>query len=463
MRTLHFDCYAGISGDMALGALVDLGVDPEKLRSELAKLGIEGWKLGFAETERGGLRGLHAEVELEGRTDHIALDDEGDHDCGHHVHGKHEYHNHDSRDCDCGCEDARRHSGVHAHRLWRDIQALIGNSALSAGAKKRAIAIFTRIAEAEAEVHGVTPGEVAFHEVGALDSIIDVVGTAICLDMLGPDRITAGPVELGGGTVKCAHGILPVPAPAVLALVRGIPVTSGGFNKEMTTPTGAAIIAASVDEFVIRSAFTEIKTGCGIGTRRMERPNLLRVSLRETPSAFPPLPAEPSSPMEPLSPAVGQPPSGGVLCEELTLLEANIDDMTAEALAFLMERLFASGALDVTITPCLMKKSRPGSIVAALCSGAGLEAVRDAMFRYSSTIGFREIPARRLSLARKAGKLSGDFGSARTKEVYYGGELLRSKTEYEDRAAVARTRGISLPEAERLIESGKRSEADTHE
>jgi uncharacterized protein (DUF111 family) len=255
--------------------------------------------------------------------------------------------------------------------------------------------------------------------------------------MLGPDRITAGPVELGGGTVKCAHGILPVPAPAVLALVRGIPVTSGGFNKEMTTPTGAAIIAASVDEFVTQSAFTEIRTGCGIGTRRMERPNLLRVSLRELPPAA--------------SAAAGQTPGGGVLCEELILVEANIDDMTAEELAFLMERLFASGALDVTITPCLMKKSRPGSIAAALCSHKKLEAVRDAMFRYSSTIGFREIPARRISLRRETGELSGGFGSAKTKEVYYGGKLLRSKIEYEDRAALARTRGISLTEAERLI------------
>jgi uncharacterized protein (DUF111 family) len=239
-------------------------------------------------------------------------------------------------------------------------------------------------------------------------------------------------------------------------------VTTGGFNKEMTTPTGAAIIAASVDEFVTQSAFTEIRTGCGIGTRRMERPNLLRVSLREAPPVFPsaPNPAASPQPAAALSPAFGQPPGDGVLCEELILVEANIDDMTAEALAFLMERLFASGALDVTVTPCLMKKSRPGSIVAALCSHAKLEALRDAMFRYSSTIGFREVPARRISLRRETGELSGDFGSAKTKEVYYNGKLLRSKIEYEDRAALARTLGISLPEAEHLIEGGKGSGAE---
>jgi uncharacterized protein (TIGR00299 family) protein len=291
--------------------------------------------------------------------------------------------------------------------------------------------------------------------VGALDSIIDIVGTAICLDMLNPDRITAGPVELGGGTVRCAHGILPVPAPAVLILVRGIPVTTGGFSREMTTPTGAAIIAASVDDFVTRSAFTEIKTGCGIGTRRMERPNLLRVSLRETPPVF--SPAWPPAPADSAF-AAGPPPAGDVLCEELILLETNIDDMTGEALAFLMERLFAAGALDVTITPCVMKKSRPGSVVSALCSREKLEAARDAMFRNSGTIGFREIPVRRISLKRETGETGGEFGGARTKNVYYGGKLLRSKIEYEDRAALARARGIGLAEAERLIGGGEKGE-----
>ncbi|MDR2052547.1 MAG: nickel pincer cofactor biosynthesis protein LarC [Treponema sp.] len=442
MKVLHFDCYAGISGDMALGALVDLGADPEMLRSELAKLGVDGWKLDFVEDERGGLRGLHAAVELEGETGHIARDEE---------HGDGPAH--PGRD-----NGGHSHGGDHAHRSWRDIRALIEKSAISAGAKKRALAIFTRIAEAEAEVHGVSPADVTFHEVGALDSIIDVVGTAICLDMLNPDRITSGPVELGGGTVRCAHGILPVPAPAVLVLARGIPVTAGGFSKEMTTPTGAAIIAASVDDFVTRSAFTEIKTGCGIGTRRMERPNLLRVSLRETPSVFrPALPAA-APPF-----AAGPSPAGDVLFEELIVLETNIDDMTGEALAFLMERLFAAGALDVTITPCVMKKSRPGSIVSALCAYEKLEAARDAMFRNSVSIGFREIPVRRISLRRETEEAGGEFGGAKTKKVYYGGKLLRSKIEYEDRAALARARGTGLAEAERLIEGGEKAEKGKEE
>jgi uncharacterized protein (TIGR00299 family) protein len=267
--------------------------------------------------------------------------------------------------------------------------------------------------------------------VGALDSIIDIVGTAVALDLLQPDRITCGEIELGGGMVKCAHGLLPVPAPATLILVRGLPVKTGGFNKEMTTPTGAAILAASVDEFVSTGSFREIKTGYGVGTRRMERPNLLRVSWRE--EALPGGAAQPWK------------------TEELVILETNIDDMTGEALGFLMERLLEAGALDVTLSPCVMKKSRPGTLVSVLVSPAKLDSLRRLLFELSSTIGFREIPIRRLSLKREESIRSGSFGEAREKTVFYGGKPLRSKVEFEDRARIARERGLSLMEAERLI------------
>jgi uncharacterized protein (TIGR00299 family) protein len=277
--------------------------------------------------------------------------------------------------------------------------------------------------------------DVAFHEVGALDSIIDIVGTAICLDLLKPERITCGEIELGSGTVKCAHGILPVPAPATLILIRGMPVTSGGFNKEMTTPTGAAILAASVDEFVSVGRFTEIKTGYGIGTRRMERPNFLRVSWRE----------------ETAPPATLQSAAKPWKTEELVLMEANIDDMSGEALGFLMESLFEAGALDVTFTPCTMKKSRPGVIVACLASPARLDDLRKTLFLRSSTIGFRETAVNRLSLWREESGVSGNFGSARLKTVFWEDKPLRNKVEYDDRARLARERSVSLEEAERLI------------
>jgi uncharacterized protein (TIGR00299 family) protein len=444
MKTLHFDCFAGISGDMALGALVDLGVDPPLLRAELEKLGLDGWKLEFHRDQRNGITGVHAVVELEGTDEHIAHDDDHPHEHEHpynhehphdhddHSHGHHHDYLHDhehSHEHDHNEEHHHEHGG-HAHNSWKDIRALIEKSSLREGAKRRALDIFSRIARAEAQVHGTAVDDVAFHEVGALDSIIDVVGTAICLDILNPEHISCGEIELGGGTVKCAHGILPVPAPATELLVQGLPVRTGGFNKEMTTPTGAAILAACVDEFITGpKAFRQLKTGIGIGTRKMDKPNVLRVSWRES----------------------GSPRAGLWKAETLTLLEANIDDMNAEALGFLMERLFEAGALDATFSPLTMKKSRPGTKVSILGRDEGLDALRECLFRNSTTIGFREIAVNRLSLERREEELSGDFGGVRAKTVYLGGKPLRTKIEFEDRARLARDRGISLEEAEALI------------
>jgi uncharacterized protein (TIGR00299 family) protein len=451
MKTLHFDCFAGIAGDMALGALVDLGVDPDVLRGELRKLGIGGWDLRFVRTERNGITGIHAVVDIAGRTDHHAQDDEDgpahphDHEHQHdeHQHDEHDHNHHDKYEHGHNHEGAHQHqyghSHEHHHNSWRDIRRLIENSGITGAAKKRALDIFGRIAAAEAQVHGTPEDAVAFHEVGALDSIIDIVGTAICLDLLGPDRITASEIELGGGTVKCAHGILPVPAPATILICRGLPVRVGGFNKEMTTPTGAAILAASVDAFVSTGSFRELKTGYGMGTRKLDKPNMLRVSLREeSPAGAAPLDAAELP----------------VITEDLVLMEANIDDMSGEALGFLMENLFSAGALDVTFSPCTMKKSRPGTVVTVLCPPARLEDLRRTMFQKSATLGFRETPVRRLSLRREERRLGGDFGEVRAKTVFWGDTPLRRKIEFEDRAALARARDLSLAEAEELLARG---------
>jgi uncharacterized protein (TIGR00299 family) protein len=423
LKTLHFECLAGISGDMALGALVDLGVDPGDLHRELGKLGVGGWKLDFVADQSNTISGTHAVVKLEGTEHPHGHSHEHPHGHSHeHEHGGHPHHH------------------EHAHNSWREIRALIESSKISEGARKRALDIFSRIAEAEAKVHGLSPEDVAFHEVGALDSIIDIVGTAVCLDILKPDRITCSEIELGGGMVKCAHGILPVPAPATLLLVQGLPVKTGGFNKEMTTPTGAAILAASVDEFITGPAsFRELKTGIGIGTRKMERPNVLRVSWRESPEAVPETLPQETADSRPWK------------TEALVLLEANIDDMTGEALGFLMERLFEAGALDVSFGSIVMKKSRPGTLVSVLARPGDLDALGECLFRNSTTIGFREIPVNRVSLRRQEGALKGNFGSAGLKTVFLGDEKLRAKVEFEDRARLARERGISLDEAERLI------------
>jgi uncharacterized protein (TIGR00299 family) protein len=421
---------------MTLGALVDLGVDPALLRGELEKLALEGWKLNFVRDQRNGITGTHAVVELEGTEDHIAHDDGPPHHEHGHIH-EHE-HGHDHHD---GPRHEHEHHHEHAHNSWKEIRRIIEAAPLSEGAGRRALDIFSRIARAEAQVHGTAVDDVTFHEVGALDSIIDVVGSAICLDMLNPERITCSEIELGGGTVKCAHGILPVPAPATELLVQGLPVRTGGFNKEMTTPTGAAILAASVDEFITGpSAFRQLKTGIGIGTRKMDKPNVLRVSWREDSAAG----------------------KGRWINETLTLLESNIDDMTAEALAFLMERLFEAGALDVTFCPLTMKKSRPGTRVSVLGRNENLDALRECFFRHSTTIGFREIPVNRVSLERREEEFAGGFGRVRGKTVYLGGDKLRTKIEYEDRARLARDRGISLEEAEALIRPGAVDRPENH-
>ncbi|MDR0731616.1 MAG: nickel pincer cofactor biosynthesis protein LarC [Treponema sp.] len=438
MKTLHFDCFAGISGDMALGALVDLGVDPLLLRGELEKLGLDGWKLDFIRDQRNGITGVHAVVELEGTGDHAHDDDPQYHTAHEHSHGHSHDHPHEHPH-DHQHEHGHPHGhgqNSHAHNSWKDIRALIEKAPLREGAKRRALDIFTRIAEAEAQVHGKPVDDVAFHEVGALDSIIDIVGTAICLDILDPEHISCGELELGGGTVRCAHGILPVPAPATELLVRGFPVKTGGFNREMTTPTGAAILAASVDEFITGpAAFRQLRTGTGIGRRKLDKPNILRVSWRD---------------YDPAGTSAGGTTerSGRWKTEALSLLEANIDDMTGEALGFLMERLFDAGALDVTFSPVTMKKSRPGTTVSVLCHAAKLDALRESLFRNSTTIGFRETAVERLSLDRK--ETAGGLG-ARSKTVYLDGKELRTKIEFDDRARLARDRGISLEESEALI------------
>jgi uncharacterized protein (TIGR00299 family) protein len=412
MKVLHFDCHAGISGDMALGAFVDLGVDPRELRAALETLGLSGWKLDFIRDERCGIAGARAIVEID--------------DPHHHHHHHHHHHSH---------RHEHAHQGEHPHGSWKEIRRLIENAELPEGAKARALDIFGRIAEAEARAHGVPPDEVVFHEVGAMDSIIDIVGAAVCLDILKPDRITCGEIELGSGEVVCAHGILPVPAPAVRILTTGMPVRTGGFNKEMTTPTGAAILASCVDEFITGPfSYRPVKTAYGIGTRKMEKPNVLQLSWRDVDAAA----------------ADGQRPWTR---EELLLLEANIDDMTGEALGFLMERFFESGALDVTFTPVTMKKSRPGVAAAVLCRRENADALGEAFFRHSTTIGFRATTVNRLSLKRELRTLQGEFGAAREKIVYQGGGKTRSKIEYEDRARLAREQNVSLDEAEAIIRS----------
>ncbi len=389
MRVLHYDCFAGISGDMNLGALMDLGADREVLRSQLAALGLPGWSLSFRYDTRGGIRGTRADV---------------------------------------ACEE-EPHAHAHAHRSLADIRTLIMGARLSERVKRDAIAVFQALAEAEGRVHGKPADEVHFHEVGAVDSIVDIVGAAVCLEYLRIDKITASPVELGGGTVRCQHGVLPVPAPATALLAEKFPSKIGGAPHECTTPTGAAILAALGSDFGAPVEGKILASGIGIGQRDCpELPNVLRVMLYET-----------------------QEPADGTQEQTLCETAANIDDMTGEQLAALAEMLFAAGALDVWQEPIFMKKGRAGCKVCALCAPETLDKVRACFFTHSTSLGVRTAAVSRRALARETFERETPLGKVRFKRAVFG-NTEHVKPEADDCLRIARETGLPFDTvARRLI------------
>jgi pyridinium-3,5-bisthiocarboxylic acid mononucleotide nickel chelatase len=404
-RILYFDCFSGICGDMTLGALVDLGVPEEHLRSELGRLGLPGWKLRFAHDSKHGIGGTRADVDLAptpARPGSLLSPPAA----------------------------GASLSGGHGHRAWRDIRGMIEACGLAEGAKARALAIFGRLAEAEAHVHGTSVEEVSFHEVGAVDSIVDIVGAAICLEYLRPDRVLCGRIELGGGFVKCQHGLIPVPAPAVAELLRGIPVRSGAVQKETTTPTGAAILAASVDEFTEDMGFRILRTAYGVGHRDTEIPNLLRVFLGEREAAVPGTQA-----------ARG---GSGRGAAEGVLLECNIDDMSPESHGHVLERLFAAGADDAWITPIVMKKNRSAIALSAICAIDKEEPLAEAILRETTSFGLRRSYFLKTALERSSRTVATSLGEVRVKTAFLGGSALKSKPEYEDLRRIADERGLSV-------------------
>lgn len=404
-RILYFDCFAGICGDMTLAALVDLGVPREHLVSELEKLGLEGWRLSFAKDSRKGIGGTRADVELLPR----ALE------AGHHI----------------GLKPPSSASGeAHGHRAWRDIKSLIEGSSLDSPTKERALSIFEKLAQAEAHVHGTSVEEVQFHEVGAVDSIVDIVGAAVCIEYLAPDRILCGRVELGGGTVKCQHGLIPVPAPAVVELLRGVPVKSGAVQKETTTPTGAAILAACVDQFTEDMRFGIERVGYGVGHRDDELPNLLRVFLGAAEGGT----------------AFGGTAEGGLRESAGVLLECNIDDMSPEADGYILERLFAAGADDAWLAPIVMKKNRLAVALSVIGPVEKEEALIEATLRETSTFGLRRSRYDKTALERRSTLVSTSLGEVRVKTGYLRDRALKSKPEYEDLRKIAQEKDMSVAE-----------------
>jgi uncharacterized protein (TIGR00299 family) protein len=380
-RILYYDCFAGISGDMNLGALVDLGVDAAYLERELGKLNIEGFRLEVEPGMRKGISGTKVTVVVD-------------------------------------------HPENEKHRHLSHIEALINNSSLSDRIKKKSLAIFDMVAEAEAKVHNISKQQVHFHEVGALDSIADIVGAAICQEYLEVDEIQASPVQLGGGFVKCAHGMMPVPAPATAEIVADIPVKTGLVDYEATTPTGAAILAVTVDRFESRMELVILKTGYGIGQRDGEIPNVLRVYLAEGSKRV----------------------TEDVEEEEAVMLECNLDDMNPERYTHVMDLLFEAGAADVFIIPIVMKKSRPGHMLSVLCSSDSVDKMKEILFTETSSIGLREHTLKKSMLRREMVVVSTKYGEIEVKRSYFNGKVVNEKPEFEQCRKLAREHGVTLEE-----------------
>ncbi len=391
MKILYYDCFSGISGDMNLGAMVDLGVSRETLISGLEKLNVDGWKLEITSDQRHGITGTKVTVILDDASGH---NHETDHPSGH-----------------------AHHSG---NRNLSEIEKIIIGSSLPDDVTALAMNIFTRIAEAEAAVHDKPVQEIHFHEVGAMDSIIDIVGAAICFTSLGVEKVYVSDIELGSGMVRCEHGLLPVPAPATARIISGFPVHSGGVNFEATTPTGAAILATLAEPIPEGLKYVIKKTGYGIGQKNNpSRPNILRVYLAETAESL-------------------------MTGHQAFIAECNVDDMNPELSYYISSRLFAAGVGDVWFTPVIMKKGRPAFTISVICEEHQINAVREILFRESTTIGLRIIPFMKETLERKFEEIETRFGKVVIKKSYFNGRLVSVKPEADRCAAIAAKTGIAM-------------------
>ena len=421
MKILYYDCFSGISGDMNLGALLDLGVDKKYLIGELNKLNLNGYEVKVSRGIRKGIEGTKVDVVLQEHSHEYIQDEHSSaHSHGHknegHIHGNHIHnHKHDKQ------------------RNLKDIEEIIDSSGLNSKVKELSKKIFMKVAEAEAKVHGKSLYEVHFHEVGAVDSIVDIVGAAICLKILNVDKIMSSSIELGGGFVKCAHGIIPVPAPATVEILRGIPVKLGAVPFETTTPTGAAILAASVDEFKDEKNFIINKIGYGIGNRDTEIPNVLRVMLVEEVDNY-------KNKVD----QVYNAECDNEISEQV--IECNIDDMNPELYESIIDKLFSVGALDVYLTPIIMKKGRPSIKISVLCHENKVEKMKEVLFRETTTFGVRSFKVHKTMLERKFTKLNTSYGEVTVKEAYYKGEKIKSKFEYDECKKISDKLRVSIRE-----------------
>jgi hypothetical protein len=448
MKILYLDLFSGIAGDMFIAALLDLGVDAKKLERELKKLKLDGYHLHIVRGQKSAIAGVKFDVHLaheHDHHDHHEAHGTGESACGLHFHEHPHNEGH-------GHHHGHEHHHDHAHgehreqRNFSEIKQLISRSKLSAWVKQKSIAVFQRIAEAEGKIHGLPPGEVHFHEVGAVDSIVDIVGAAIALELLGKPRVFASPVIEGTGWIHCAHGRFPVPAPATLAILgaRGIGVTQCDEPHELVTPTGAALLAEFVESFGAMENLVAEKIGFGLGTRdNQTRPNALRAVLGTCDKCR--VTSDTScANAEPLSPATRHASLLDWETDRVAVLETNLDDCTGEMLGLFVETALAIGALDVFHTPIQMKKNRPGFLLTVLCVETDADKFSELILRETTAFGVRKTIAERRKLRREFAEVKTAFGEVAVKIGRLGGRVVQAAPEFESAKKLAMQKKVPL-------------------
>ncbi len=422
-KILYFDILSGISGDMAIGALLDLccDMDLDKLNRELKKLNLDGYSIRAAKTQKNGISGTKFDVVLDNAEQQ---QHNHSHDYLHdHLHDHNHEHAHShTHEVEIECDNNHLHE--HHHRSYGDIIFLIESSDLNENVKKLAKDIFLNIGLAEAKIHDKDLNEVHFHEVGAIDSIVDIVGVAICIDALNVDEILSSSVHVGTGFVKSQHGVIPVPAPATLEILKNVPVYSRGIRSELVTPTGAAIIKTLVKDYCTLPEMAIDKIGYGHGTKDLEITNTLRVILGEKKTEI-------------LDNTQNQE-------DKVVVLETNIDDMSSELYTYLYEKLLANNALDVFSTPILMKKNRPAYKFSVICKSKDKDNIERIIFKETTTFGIRAYEVTRNTLDRNFTKISTSFGEVTVKNGYLDNEIIKSSFEFEDLKKIAIEKNIPI-------------------
>ncbi len=407
-RVLYYDCFAGISGDMHLAALIDAGVPVEYLLEELKKVPISDYNLKIEKVITHGITATQVNVKLQDNSFIKA-------------------------------EFTLKNKTKHFHnaylpkeeRTFSDIKKIILQSSLSEKVKELSLKIFSRLADAEGKVHNISPEKVHFHEVGAVDSIIDIIGAAICIDFFNPDMIFCSTVELGGGMINCAHGVYPVPAPATAELLKNIPISLGRVPFEATTPTGAAIIASVVNSFDTLPQFKIYRIGYGAGHKKSHVPNVLRVFLGDMETSR---------------------ENNNLVQENAFIIECNIDDMNPEIYESVLDDLFEMGVQDVYITPIFMKKYRPANKLSVLCANEIKEKVVLYLLKHTTTLGIREYWVNKQILPREIIYFNSSLGQIRVKRSFIN-DTEKFKPEYEDCLAIARQKGLPLIEVLHIVQN----------